>query len=137
MITSDLATLDAVLNAVSAVLLTVGRIQIKRGNPVWHKRFMLAALVSSALFLTSYLIYHSRAGTVPYQRHDWTRPIYFAVLIPHIILAAGMVPFVILAVWHALHERFQKHTRITRWLWWVWMYVSFSGVMVYLMLYHL
>jgi putative membrane protein len=137
MITSHLATVNAVLNAVSAVLLGIGFVQVKRGFFRRHRAFMLSALVASALFLTSYLIYHATVGSVPYPRHDWTRPLYFGVLIPHIIFAAVMVPFVLLAVWHALKERFDKHTRITRWLWWVWMYVSLSGVAVYLMLYQL
>ena len=77
------------------------------------------------------------ADSMPYPHHDWTRPLYFAVLIPHIILAAVMMPFIIVAVIHALKGRFEKHRRITRWLWWVWMYVSLSGITVYLMLYHL
>ncbi len=98
---------------------------------------MLGALVSSGLFLTSYLIYHYEVGSVPYPHHDWTRPIYFAILIPHVILAAVMTPFIIAAVIYAFRNRFDKHKRITRWLWWVWMFVSVSGIVVYLMLYHL
>lgn len=133
----DLPTLNAILNAFSAALLLFGFINIKRRNRSAHKRFMIAAVISSALFLTSYLIYHSQVGSVPYQYHDWTRPLYFIILIPHVILAAVMVPFILIALWHAFHQHFDRHRRITRWLWWVWMYVSISGIAVYLMLYGL
>lgn len=98
---------------------------------------MLAALVSSALFLCTYLVYHSAVGSVPYTRSDWTRPVYFAILVPHIILATAMVPFVLVAVRHALRGHFGPHARIARWLWPVWMFVSLSGVAIYLMLYHM
>ena len=133
----NLATVNAFLNALSAGLLLAGYINIKRGRRQAHKRIMLMALTSSALFLLSYLIYHSQVGSVPYQHHDWTRTLYLVILIPHSILAAVMVPFILLAVWHALKGRFDRHTRITRILWPVWMFVSISGVAVYIMLYHL
>jgi uncharacterized membrane protein YozB (DUF420 family) len=131
---SDLPTLNAFLNGVSTLLLVFGYIQIRKLNREGHKRFMIAALVSSALFLTSYLIYHAQVGSTPYPHHDWTRPLYFAILIPHVILAAVMVPFILIAVWHAFRGRFDKHRRITRWVWPVWMFVSISGIVVYLML---
>lgn len=134
---TNLATVNAFLNAMSAALLLAGYINIKRGRQAAHKRIMLMALASSALFLISYLFYHSQVGSVPYPHHDWTRTLYFIILIPHTILAAGMVPFILLAVWHALKGRFDRHTRITRILWPVWMFVSVSGVVVYLMLYRL
>ena len=133
----DLPTLNAILNSISAVLLTLGFVHIKRGQRERHRKFMLAALVTSVLFLTSYLIYHSQVGSVKYPYYDWTRPVYFAILIPHVILAAVMTPFILIAVWHALHARFEKHRRIVRWLWPVWMFVSVSGVVVYWMLYRL
>ena len=129
------ATLNAFLNLLSVLLLLLGFIQIKKQNRVLHEKFMWSALVSSTLFLVSYLIYHYRAGSVPYPYQDWTRTLYFIVLIPHIILAAVMTPFVIAAVYFAVRGRFDKHTRITRWLWPVWMFVSVSGVVVYIMLY--
>ena len=97
----DLPTLNALLNAVSATLLLFGYIRIKRQQRAAHQKFMIAALISSALFLISYLSYHYQVGSVPYPYHDWTRPIYFIILIPHVILAAVMVPFVIAAVWLA------------------------------------
>lgn len=131
----DLPTLNATLNLISAVFLTLGYIYVKRGKPEVHRKMMIGALVSSALFLIFYLIYHEAVGSVPYPKQDWTRPVYFAILIPHVVLAALMVPFILLAVWHAFRGAFAKHTRITRWLWPVWMFVSVSGVAVYLMLY--
>ncbi len=110
--------------------------RIRQEDFIGHKRFMLSALVSSALFLTSYLTYHYSVGSVPYSRHDWTRPLYFAILIPHIVLAAVMAPFILAAVWHAWRQEFDKHKRLTRWIWPVWMFVSISGVIIYFMLYH-
>jgi uncharacterized membrane protein YozB (DUF420 family) len=135
--TSDLPHLNALLNAVSAILLISGYISIKKNYPERHKRFMVAALVASLLFLISYLIYHNAVGSVPYPYHDWTRPLYFAILIPHIILAALMVPFIIAAVYYAFREKFDRHRRLVKWVWPVWMFVSLSGIAVYLMLYQL
>ena len=95
------------------------------------------ALLVSAAFLTSYLIYHANVGSTPYPHHDWTRPVYFTILIPHVVLAALMTPFILAAVWYALRGRFDRHVRITRWLWPVWMFVSVSGVVIYWMLYRM
>ena len=134
---TDLPTLNAALNTLGAVLLLLGYRAVKAGAHQRHRRLMSAALVTSALFLTSYLIYHYLVGSVPYPRHDWTRPVYFAVLIPHVILAAVMVPFILKAVWHAWRGQFDRHKRLTRWVWPVWMFVSVSGVVVYWMLYRL
>jgi uncharacterized membrane protein YozB (DUF420 family) len=132
-----LPTLNACLNFTSAVLLLLGRIQIKRSRVERHRRFMIAAVISSALFLTSYLIYHSIVGSVPFRHYDWKRPLYFAILIPHSILAAIMTPFIVLALFYALRQKFDKHRRLVRIVWPVWMFVSVSGIVVYLMLYHL
>ena len=134
---TDLPAINATLNFISAVLLTFGFVAIKKRLIPRHRAFMIAALISSALFLTSYLIYHAQVGSVKYPHYDWTRPVYFAILVPHDILAGVMVPFIIAAVWHALRGNFTKHTRITRWLWPVWMFVSVTGVIIYFMLYHL
>jgi len=133
----NLPTLNAILNTTSAILLIFGYRNIKRGKRDVHKKFMLTALAVSILFFISYSIYHSQVGSVPYPRHDWTRPLYFALLIPHAFLAAAMVPFIILAVWFALKSRFAAHKKIVRWLWPVWIFVSVSGVVIYVMLYHL
>lgn len=130
-----LPTVNALLNGTSMVLLMLGRRAVKRGRNHAHRNWMVAALGTSAAFLVSYLAYHARAGSTSYPHYDWTRPVYFAVLVPHIILAALMVPFILAAVVFALKGRFTAHTRITRWLWPVWMYVSVSGVLIYAMLY--
>lgn len=135
--TSFLPTLNALLNLTATVLLTFGYINIRRGRTQTHKKFMLAALGVSAAFLVSYLIYHYTVGSVPYPYHDWTRPVYFAILIPHVILAAVMTPFVIAIVWFAFRERFDRHKKLARWVWPVWMFVSVTGVIIYLMLYRL
>jgi putative membrane protein len=132
---TDLPTLNAALNLISAVLLLFGYVNIRRGKQEIHRKFMISALISSALFLTSYLIYHYQVGSVPYPYEDWTRSVYLAVLVPHIILAAVMVPFILVMVWWAFSGSFVRHRRIARWVWPVWMYVSISGVTVYLMLY--
>ena len=132
---TDLPTINAILNSISTVFLILGFIQIKKGNQTCHRKMMIVALISSALFLISYLIYHYYAGSVPYPHHDWTRPVYFAILIPHIILAAVMTPFILAAVYFAIKGNFDNHKRITKWLWPVWIFVSISGILIYLMLY--
>jgi len=134
---SNLPTLNAFLNFISAFFLLLGYIQIKGKRPDTHKKLMITALVSSTLFLTSYLIYHYYVGSVPYPHHDWTRSLFYIIIIPHVILAAVMVPFIIAAVVFALRKRFDRHKKLTRWVWPVWMFVSVSGIVVYLMLYQL
>ena len=134
---TDLPTLNACLNILCVFLLVRGYLQIRRGARQAHQKSMLAALVCSALFLCSYLVYHIQVGSVPYPHYDWTRPLYFAVLIPHIILAAIMAPFVALVVWRAYNQDFARHRRLARSVWPVWIFVSVSGVVVYLMLYQL
>lgn len=137
MAVEDLPTLNAIFNAVSACFLLLGYVQIRRGNVRLHRRMMLFALVCSGLFLTSYLVYHIQVGSVPYPHHDWTRGIYFAILIPHVVLAALNAPFVLAVVWLALRGRFTVHRRLARWVWPVWMFVCISGVFIYVMLYRL
>jgi len=132
---TDLPLLNASLNMISLAFLIIGYEFIKRDKRQLHKRMMISALVTSALFLTSYLVYHAYVGSVPYPHQDWTRPIYFMILIPHIILAALMGPFIIAAVIFALKENFKWHVRLVRWVWPVWIFVSGSGVMIFLMLY--
>jgi putative membrane protein len=132
---NNLPTLNAILNFTSAILLLLGFIAIKKKNQQRHKKIMLMALVVSALFLVFYLIYHSQAGSVPYMKFDWTRPVYFAILLPHIICAALIAPLILLLVYRALKGQFDKHKKLAQWVWPVWMFVSVSGVLVYLMLY--
>jgi uncharacterized membrane protein YozB (DUF420 family) len=131
----DLPTINACLNLLSTFFLFMGYVNIKRGNQDTHKKFMVSALITSAAFLVCYLFYHAQVGSVPYPHFDWTRPVYFVILIPHIILAAIMSPFILIAVWFAFRSQFERHRKIVRWLWPVWMYVSVSGVIIYLMLY--
>ena len=133
-----LPTTNALLNCISAAFLTLGYLKIRKGEREQHRRYMLAACFSSALFLICYLWYHYNVGSVPYPHHNWSRPVYFAILVPHIILAAAMVPFIARTLWLALwRQDFQAHARVARWVWPVWMYVSVSGVAIYLMLYRL
>ncbi len=132
---TDLPATNAFLNGLCTIFLLLGFIYIKRGDIQTHQKCMVTALILSALFLTSYLIYHSQVGSVPYPHHDWTRPIYFAILIPHIILAAVNVPFIIALVWRAYKGEFNRHRRLARWVWPSWIFVSITGVIIYLMLY--
>ncbi|MFA5910744.1 MAG: DUF420 domain-containing protein [Vicinamibacterales bacterium] len=137
MTVTDLPALNATLNAISFVLLTTGYILIRRGHRQAHKRCMIAALVMSAAFLTSYVVYHLQVGSVPFQRTGWIRTVYFLVLIPHVILAVAIVPMVVITVSRALSSRFDKHKQIARWTLPLWLYVSVTGVVVYLMLYRM
>ena len=132
---SDLPTLNATLNSISAVLLLLGYINIRRGERERHKRFMTAAFITSTLFLTSYLIYHFNFGSVPYPYYDWTRTVYFTILIPHVTLGVLMTPFIIVIVLRAWKGDFTKHRKLARIVWPVWMFVSVSGVVIYAMLY--
>ena len=134
---SDLPTVNATLNTISTVLLTVGFLMIRRRKIVAHRNCMIAAFVVSGLFLTSYLIYHYHAGSTPFEGSGWIRSVYFAVLIPHIILAATILPLALITLYLALRKRFIKHRRIARWTLPIWLYVSVTGIIVYWMLYHL
>jgi uncharacterized membrane protein YozB (DUF420 family) len=129
--------IDASLNGTSAVLLLVGRGFIKRGQMAAHRAVMLAALASSTIFLACYLYYHWHVGSVHFQGQGWSRPVYFSILISHTILAAAIVPMIIITLSRALRERFDRHRAIARWTYPLWMYVSVTGVIVYFMLYHL
>ena len=137
MTVTDLPALNASLNAISFVLLVTGYYFIRTRQWRKHRACMIAALVMSGLFLTSYVIYHAQVGSVPFQKTGWIRTLYFVVLIPHVILAALMVPPVIITVSRGLSGKYDKHRRIARWTLPVWLYVSITGVIVYLMLYQL
>jgi uncharacterized membrane protein YozB (DUF420 family) len=134
---TDLPAVNASLNAISTVLLLTGYVFIRRGERQKHKACMIAALVTSALFLTSYVIYHAQVGSVPFKGTGWIRTVYFAVLIPHVILAAAIVPPILITASRGLSAKYDKHRRIARWTLPVWLYVSITGVIVYLMLYRL
>ena len=132
---NPLPTLNACLNLLALIFLLFGRVAIKKGNALRHKQLMISALVTSALFLTSYLYYHYHAGSVRYEGVSWLKGLYLFILIPHIILATAQVPFILAVVWSAFTERFTLHVKLVRWVWPVWVYVSVTGVLVYLMLY--
>jgi uncharacterized membrane protein YozB (DUF420 family) len=128
---------DAALNGTSAVLLIVGHRMIKRGRMAAHRALMLSAALTSSLFLVCYLYYHAHVGSVRFQGQGWSRPVYFTILISHTILAAAIVPLVIVTLSRAFRERFDRHRAIARWTYPIWLYVSVTGVLVYVMLYHL
>jgi uncharacterized membrane protein YozB (DUF420 family) len=127
--------INATLNGASAVLLLIGRNYIKHGRMAAHRAVMTAALISSSLFLTSYLYYHWHVGSVHFQGQGWSRPVYFTILTSHTILAIVIVPMVIVTLSRALRGRFDRHRAIARWTFPLWMYVSVTGVIVYFMLY--
>ena len=129
--------INASLNGTSAVLLLVGRSLILKGRMAAHRAVMITALITSTLFLTSYLYYHYHVGSVHFQGQGWSRPVYFTILISHTILAAVIVPLIIITLSRALRERFDRHRAIARWTFPLWLYVSVTGVIVYFMLYHL
>ena len=134
---SDLPTLNASLNGLAAVFLIAGYLLIRSGRRDAHRRCMLLALATSAVFLTSYVIYHANAGSVPFRGAGAIRAVYFAVLIPHIILAAAVLPLALITTGRGLRGDYGRHVRIARWTLPIWLYVSVTGVIVYLMLYHL
>ncbi len=137
MTVTDLPALNATFNATSFVLLTAGWFLIKSGRRQAHKWCMIAALVMSAAFLTSYVVYHLQVGSVPFQKTGWIRTLYFLVLIPHVILAAAIVPMILITVSRALANKFDQHKKIAKITLPLWLYVSVTGVIVYLMLYQM
>lgn len=134
---SFLPTVNACLNALATVFLARGWFLIRARRRQEHRRSMIAALVCSALFLTSYVIYHYQAGSRPFEGQGVLRPIYFTILVTHVILAAAIVPLVLMTVSRAFRERFAEHRHIARWTLPLWLYVSVTGVVVYVMLYHM
>jgi putative membrane protein len=127
--------INATLNGTSAILLFIGRGFIKRGRMAAHRAVMIAAIVTSSVFLASYLYYHFHVGSVRFQGQGWSRPVYFTILISHTILAVTIVPLVIMTLSRALRRRFPQHRALARWTYPLWMYVSITGVIVYFMLY--
>jgi len=137
MTVDDLPHLNAALNATSAVLLISGWLLIKARRIAQHRLCMIAAVVTSALFLTSYVIYHANAGSTPFPGTGAIRAIYFAILIPHVILAAVSLPFILITFARGLRRDDARHRRIARWTMPVWLFVSVTGVIVYVMLYRM
>ena len=133
---SILPHLNAVLNATSAVLLATGYAAIRQRKIDLHRACMIATVVTSCVFLTSYLIYHSQVGSIRFQGQGWIRPVYFTILVSHTVLAVTLVPLVIVTLRRAVKKNFARHRAIARWTLPLWFYVSVTGVIVYLMLYH-
>jgi len=134
---SQLPSVNATLNSLSAAFLILGFLFIKSKNIKAHKACMLSAFTSSSFFLVSYLVYHYHVGSVPYKGQGWMRTVYFAILLTHTVLAAAVVPLVLVTLRRALKQRFAAHRRIARWTFPIWLYVSVTGVVVYWMLYGL
>ena len=125
------------LNAIAATLLACGWVLIKRGRVEQHRRCMLAAFGTSALFLASYVVYHANVGSRPFQGQGPIRVVYFAILITHVVLAAAILPLSLVTLRRGLRAQYDRHVRIARWTLPIWLYVSITGVIVYLMLYRL
>ena len=132
---ADLPALNASLNAVATTLLVAGYVCIRRGRRDLHKRFMLAALATSAAFLVSYVTYHYNAGSRPFPGQGAIRLVYLSILSPHVLLAAAVLPLALLTTSRGLRSQFDRHVRIARWTLPIWLYVSVTGVIIYLMLY--
>lgn len=134
---ADLPAVNASLNAIATVLLATGWVLISQGKVEQHRRCMLAAFVTSALFLTSYLVYHFNVGSIAFTGQGPIRILYFTILISHIILAIAILPMALITLTRALRSQFDAHRRIARWTLPLWLYVSVTGVIVYAMLYQM
>jgi len=133
---SQLATVNASLNATTAVLLVGGFVAIRRRKIEAHRRLMKAAFGCAVLFLISYLVYHAQVGSVPFRGQGPVRALYFAILISHTVLAALVPVLAVITLRRGLRERFRAHKAIARWTLPIWMYVSVTGVVIYFMVYH-
>lgn len=134
---ADFPLVNAGLNATSAVLLTCGWVFIKRENRSAHRNCMIAAFVTSTVFLACYLYYHFHAGRTVFRDPAWFRPIYLAILLTHTVLAVVIVPMILMTLSRAMKERFDAHKRIARWTLPLWLYVSVTGVVIYFLLYQI
>ena len=128
---------NAVLNTVSTILLIIGFTLIRRGDRAGHRKIMITALWVSGAFLVTYLVYHFTAPVFVYRGPAWSRPIYFALLISHVVLATVATPLVAVTAWRSLHGDFARHKAIARWTFPIWLYVTVTGVVIYAILYHL
>jgi uncharacterized membrane protein YozB (DUF420 family) len=131
----DLPAVNASLNAVSGVLLLCGYTLIRLRRIQLHRTFMIAAFTASSLFLICYVVYHAQVGSVRFTRQGFVRPIYFTILITHVALAFTLVPLAIVTLSRGLKARYPQHRRIARWTFPIWLYVSVTGVLVYVLLY--
>lgn len=133
---TDLPTVNAVLNSTSAVLLSLGFLLIRLRRVTAHKICMLAAFGTSSLFLLSYVTYHYQVGSMPFRGQGWIRPLYYAILLSHTVLAVAILPLALTTLYRAWKTQFVQHVRIARWTLPIWLYVSVTGVIIYLLLYH-
>ena len=133
----DLPLINACLNGLATLFLTLGFIFIKRGNKIAHRNCMVSAFVTSAVFLACYLTYHFSTGATRFVEPEWFRPIYLVLLFTHVVLAVVILPLIFMTFSRALKERFEQHKKIARWTWPLWMYVSITGVLIYLLLYQI
>ncbi|MGZ8898678.1 MAG: DUF420 domain-containing protein [Limisphaerales bacterium] len=134
---ADLPAVNACLNGASTIFLTLGYIYIKKGRQDAHRNCMVSALITSTVFLSCYLVYHYFAGRTTFQNPQWFRPIYLVILLTHTVLAVVIVPMVLVTVVQAIRQRWESHKKIARWTWPIWMYVSVTGVVIYLLLYQI
>ena len=137
MTVSDLPAVNATLNATCFVLLTTGYVLIRRGRVAQHRAVMIAAFCTSVVFLISYLVYHAQIGSRPFLGQGPIRIVYFTILITHVVLAAAIVPMVLMTLSRGLKRQDARHRALARWTLPIWMYVSVTGVIVYFMLYRL
>jgi len=131
----DLPAVNATLNALSGVLLVVGYVLIRLRRIEQHRRVMIAAFITSSLFLICYVVYHAQVGSVRFTRQGFVRPLYFTILITHVTLAAVVLPLAIVTLSRGLGGRYVQHRVIARWTLPIWLYVSVTGVLVYVLLY--
>lgn len=131
---SQLPAFNALFNAIAATFLVAGRIAIRRGQRKLHQQLMISALVASALFLVNYIHYHYSYGDTLFQGSGWIRPVYFTILISHIALSAIVFPAILTSVYLGLTDRIARHRKVAKWTWAGWMYVSVTGIVVFMML---
>ena len=131
----DLPAVNATLNALSGILLIMGYVSIRARRIKWHRLCMIAAFVTSSIFLVCYVIYHAQVGSVRFTRQGFVRPLYFSILITHVTLAATVVPLAVMTLLRGLRAQYPRHRAIARWTLPVWLYVSVTGVLVYVLLY--
>ncbi len=134
---SSLPTLNAMLNSLSVIFLTTGYFFIRRKKISHHRICMVAAFITSILFLTSYIVYHLHAGRTTFPEVGWVKTLYLAILLTHTVLAASVPILAIITLTRALRQQWEKHRKIARWTFPIWLYVSVTGVIIYWMLYHL
>ena len=131
----DLPAVNASLNALSGVLLLTGYALIRTRRIGQHRRCMIAAFVTSSVFLACYIVYHAQVGSMPFTRRGLVRPLYFTILVTHVTLAATVPPLALMTLSRGLKGRYPQHVRLARWTFPIWLYVSVTGVLVYVLLY--